>query len=72
MRSGTLAKEFMKDRVSVFTLKELLGHSSIVMCERYTHLSDKHKKAGIKKLELSLASAIDLPNASPNITPTGN
>ena len=33
------------------TVKELLGHSSLAMTERYSHLTDSHKAKAVARLE---------------------
>jgi hypothetical protein len=41
----------------LMTVKELLGHSSLEMTERYSHLTDYHKAQAVAKLEKSLPFA---------------
>jgi integrase len=36
---------------SIITLKEMLGHKSTVMTERYSHLSPDHKRRAAEQLE---------------------
>jgi integrase len=36
---------------SIITLKEMLGHKSTVMTERYSHLSPDHKRKAAERLE---------------------
>jgi len=38
----------------IFTIAKLMGHKSIAMSERYSHLSTDHKKDAINGLEASL------------------
>jgi len=35
----------------LITVKELLGHSSLEMTQRYSHLTDRHKAEAVKRLE---------------------
>ena len=37
--------------VDLVTVKELLGHKTIVMTNRYTHLAQEHKAQAVAKLE---------------------
>jgi len=37
--------------VDLMTVKELLGHKSIKMTERYSHLSPNHKAKAVKVLD---------------------
>jgi integrase len=36
---------------SLITIKELLGHKSMAMTERYSHLTPDHKHLAVKNLE---------------------
>lgn len=38
--------------VSLYVVKDLLGHSSITVAERYAHLSPDHGRAAVQKLTL--------------------
>jgi len=46
----TFASECLMSGISIYTVKEYLGHSSVKMTERYCNLTDKHKKEQINKL----------------------
>ncbi|MCP4581090.1 MAG: tyrosine-type recombinase/integrase [candidate division Zixibacteria bacterium] len=37
--------------VDMFTIKELMGHSSLKVTERYLHLTTAHKIEAVEKLE---------------------
>jgi hypothetical protein len=43
-------------RVSLYELKELLGHSSLTMVKRYAHLAPEHLRAAAAALDGVLAS----------------
>ena len=47
----SFASKLAMANVSLFTIKELLGHQSIEMTEIYSHLSDDHKKAALEALD---------------------
>jgi site-specific recombinase XerD len=53
----TFASWLVQSGESLYTVKELLGHSSMAMTERYSHLASKNLKNAVKKLEDSLANA---------------
>ena len=50
----TFASWLVQSGESLYTVKELLGHSTMAMTERYSHLASKNLKNAIKKLEESL------------------
>jgi integrase len=50
----TFASWLVQGGESLYTVKELLGHSTMAMTERYSHLASKNLKNAIKKLEDSL------------------
>ena len=47
----TFASRLVMVRVDLPTVKELLGHKSIAMTLRYTHLSTDHKQRAVSALE---------------------
>ncbi len=40
----------------LYTVKELIGHSTLAMTERYAHLGQDNLRSAVKKLEESLIS----------------
>jgi integrase len=56
----TFASWAVQRRVSLFELKELLGHSSLTMVKRYAHLAPEHLRAAAAALDgvLTLTSAV--------------
>ena len=46
----------MQRRVSLYELKELLGHSTLTMVKRYAHLAPEHLRATAAALDGVLAS----------------
>jgi integrase/recombinase XerD len=38
------------DGVSLYVVRDLLGHSSIAVTERYAHLSPDHGRAAVQRL----------------------
>jgi len=50
----TFASWLVQNGVDLYTVKELLGHSSLAMTERYSHLAQDNLKNAVKKLEGSL------------------
>ena len=53
----TFASWLVQNGVDLYTVKELLGHSTLTMTERYSHLAKDTLKNAIKKLEESLKTA---------------
>ena len=47
----TFASNLVMAGVDLVTVKELLGHSSLQMTMRYSHLSERHKLEAVEKLE---------------------
>lgn len=47
---------------SLLTIKELLGHKSMAMTERYSHLTPDHKRLAVKNLEAGLKRAPKIVN----------
>jgi integrase len=53
----TFASWLAINGTSLYTIKELMGHSSITMTERYAHLCPDHKRAAILKIAGCWSSA---------------
>jgi integrase len=47
----TFASWLVQSGEDIYTVKELMGHSTITMTERYAHLAPKNKKASVSKIE---------------------
>lgn len=59
MRHHFASRLVMAD-VSLYTVKELLGHSTIEMTERYAHLAPEHKAEAVARLKFEPDNLIDL------------
>jgi integrase len=46
----TFASKLVMAGVDLYTVKELMGHSTIQMTERYSHLAPEHKASAVEKL----------------------
>ena len=46
----TFASRLVQKRVSLYEVKELLGHSDIAMTQRYSHLADETLREAVSKL----------------------
>src|SRR2546426_6509763 len=53
----TFASWAVQRRVSLYELKELLGHSTLTMVRRYAHLAPEHLRAAAAALDGVLAPA---------------
>lgn len=51
----TFASHLVMAGVDITTVKELLGHKTLSMTLRYTHLAPSHKVSAVEKLALSLS-----------------
>ncbi|MDA2924159.1 tyrosine-type recombinase/integrase [Acidobacteria bacterium AH-259-L09] len=47
----TFASHLVMAGVDLMTVKELLGHKSLKMTERYSHLSPNHKAKAVEVLD---------------------
>lgn len=61
----TFASWLVQSGESLYTVKELLGHSTMAMTERYSHLASKNLKDAVKKLEDSLKTSTKEKKAQP-------
>ena len=65
----TFASRLVMRGVDIPTVKELLGHKSIAMTLRYTHLSSDHKQRAVSTLEqISEQSPSNFRNSAPQPT----
>jgi integrase len=48
----TFASHLCMSGADLMTVKELLGHSTLVMTQRYSHLTDRHKAQAVQKLNI--------------------
>ena len=55
----TFASHLVMAGVDLMTVKELLGHKSTKMTERYSHLSPKHKANAVKVLDTLPSDALE-------------
>jgi len=46
----TFASWLVMDGVSLYVVKDLLGHSSVTVTERYAHLSPTQGRAAVQRL----------------------
>lgn len=54
----TAASHMVMAGVDIFTVQEILGHKSIEMTRRYSHLSPRHKRVAVEALENTLGNNI--------------
>ena len=55
--------------VDLVTVKELLGHKTINMTNRYTHLAQEHKAQAVAKLEDRYKAAAESETQSATVSP---
>jgi integrase len=63
----TAASHLVMAGVDLYTVKEILGHKTLVMTQRYSHLSPEHQRQAVERLvrtEAAHASATDPVTAS--------
>jgi integrase len=63
----TFASQLLMSGVDMKTVSELLGHSSMRMTERYTHLSEAHKQRGVDLLGQNFGFGTATKTATINI-----
>ena len=47
----TYASWLVQSGESIYTVKDLMGHSTLAMTERYSHLAPENKKGSVKTIE---------------------
>lgn len=65
----TFASWAVQRRVSLYELKELLGHSSLTMVKRYAHLAPEHLRAAAAALDGVLTPATVVVPSADDIEP---
>lgn len=55
----TAASHMVMAGVDIFAVQEILGHKSIEMTRRYSHLSPRHKRVAVDALENALGNKMD-------------
>lgn len=68
----TFASWFMMRGGNIYTLQKLLGHSSIAMTERYSHLASGHLKSEMALFESAIPVKAKTPILEPGWTPNGH
>jgi len=46
----TAASRLVMAGVDLYTVKEILGHKTLVMTQRYSHLSPEHQRQAVERL----------------------
>jgi hypothetical protein len=62
------ASQIVMKGADLVTVKELLGHSSIVTVSRYAHLSDQHKADAVARLNGLPSSVVTISSLSADVT----
>jgi hypothetical protein len=57
----TFASRWMMNGGDLYVLKEILGHKSITMTQRYAHLSPAFKQAMVDRMEQMWAKPVETP-----------
>ena len=65
----TFASHLVMAGVDLVTVKELLGHKTISMTNRYTHLAQEHKAQAVAKLEDRYKAAAESETQSATVSP---
>ncbi len=68
----TYASWLVQNGVNLYTVKELMGHSTLAMTERYAHLANENLKNTVKVLENNLNTGKDSASSNPVIQMTTN
>jgi integrase len=63
----TYASWLVQNGVDLYTVKELLGHSTLAMTERYAHLANENLRNAANVLEGSLKNGIKSASANPTL-----
>jgi integrase len=61
----TYASWLVQNGVDLYTVKELMGHSTLAMTERYAHLAKENLKNAVKKLEDSMKTTTKEKHTQP-------
>lgn len=65
----TCASRLVQAGVSLYVVKEWLGHSSITVTERYAHLAPKNLRGAVEALEVAQRAAKGGPSTEGNLIP---
>jgi integrase/recombinase XerD len=66
MTRHTVATLMLKNGADIRVVQEVLGHSSITMTQRYTHVSKEHMRKALSTFLPFVSSTIDCINAASN------
>ena len=59
----TFASRLAMEGIDLNTIRELMGHKTMAMTQRYSHLSPGHRRTAIERLVTRLTTAESVPAA---------
>lgn len=65
----TYTSWLVQNGVDLYTVKELMGHSTLAMTERYAHLAKGNLKSAVKIFEKSMKTSTQKKKAQPEAVP---
>src|SRR5439155_13733494 len=66
---NTFATRLRTSNIEIQSIRDLLGHTSTRMTERYSHATASHLRAAVDKLSLTTASPMTHRLVTPLLTP---
>ena len=68
----TFASHWMMNGGDLYVLKDILGHKSVSMTQRYAHLSPEYKRAAVNRMDNMWKSAPSIVSTAREAVPKGS